>query len=77
MLYLRLLGGEIMKKILKWGLIIFAGIIALGMIGKYGGSTSQSPSPAATEAPTQPQKAAAPTNPPTITDRLCIPTSEV
>lgn len=59
-----------MKKLLKWGLIIFAGIIVLGMIGKYDGSTKQNPSPAATQAPTEVQKAAAPTNPPTMTDRL-------
>lgn len=59
-----------MKKILKWGLIIFVGLIVLGMIGKHGGSTTQNPSPTPTQAPTQPQKVAAPTNPPTITDGL-------
>ncbi len=59
-----------MKKILKWGLIIFVGLIVLGMIGKHGGSTTQNPSPTPTQAPTQAQKATSPTNPPTITDWL-------
>lgn len=40
------------------------------MIGKYGGSTTQNPSPTPTQAPTQAQKATTPTNPPTITESL-------
>ena len=46
-----------MKKLLKWGLIVFVGLIVLGMIGKYGGSTTQNPSPTPTQAVVQEQKA--------------------
>lgn len=73
-----------MKKLVKWGLIIFVGIpfgflLIVGTIGNLiGGKDVSIKTPAnvqtslstATQAPTESQKAATPTNPPTITDSL-------
>ncbi len=74
-----------MKKLLKWGLIIFVGIpfgflLIVGTIGSLVGGKSQTstttPSPAATQAPTKQEKAVpTPTvtqKPLTITDSLWI-----
>lgn len=70
-----------MKKLIKWGLIIFVGVpfgflLVVGTIGNLIGgkdvktpANSQTSSPAVTQVYTESQKAV-PTNPPTISDSL-------